>query len=74
MHEPKCPSEIDLSDEWDFAYSPLPVSDKTAVATHTCFDMTFDTRMPVPGYWDDHLGRLDGTSGLAHALRNRFAS
>lgn len=70
MHEPQYPSDIDLSDEWDFAYSPLPVSDKTAVTTQACSDLTFDARMSVPGYWDDHLDQLEGSVGYEHAKWN----
>ncbi|HAI14163.1 MAG TPA: hypothetical protein DCM28_20830 [Phycisphaerales bacterium] len=70
MHEPQYPSEIDLSGEWDFAYTPKCVSEVISADGPKCPDVMFDVYMVVPGYWDDHLGALVNSAGFEHAQWN----
>jgi len=46
---------IKLSGDWDFCYTPdmRPVTEMSLVN----YD-AFETKMPIPGYWDDHKCRM----------------
>ena len=50
------PELIDLNGEWEFFYSPEPLS---AAPEKLPAQVAYTGRMAVPGYWDDHYDLFD---------------
>jgi len=53
------PHTFSLDGDWEFAYEPEVALEKVPVVPEAA---SFQARMPVPGYWDDHIDRLRCTA------------
>lgn len=61
------PQTISLDGDWQFAY--VPMRDVSAEPKPPAAEI-FETAMPVPGYWDDHLDRMQGCEFWSTATLN----
>lgn len=57
---------LSLDGDWDFTYTPHPGERPEPAVPDAA---AFTVRMPVPGYWDDHIDRLQAAPFWGHEAR-----
>ena len=63
------PATISLNGDWEFYYDGVSEGKRRGISyamkevvPELPAEESYETTMPVPGYWDDHLANLRGTS------------